>query len=241
MRTLLLSPMPDIALGHMVARRSIYYGSRHFIWRIFYLSLVGVGHKRAQCYCFDLCQKSLRSPHSPTHYPLISVDVKRHAYLSFLCYFDGDRRCFLFALTVDGLEVWTFPSDSLPAAENRAEVWLEEAVVGAHEMGASQRPCLLHVQRLEVISMTCCLRWRYRCFFLRVTWRLTLACYRLRVIVQCVNHHFSHAIALCLDWISHFNFSRACAVLKICPFHFQLGLDRVTVSFRPAARILQSR
>lgn len=63
---------------------------------------------------------------------------------------------FLFVLTVEGVEVWTFPSDKLPVARGRAENWLDERAFGG--MGPplfsppdpSPRPCLLHVQQLEV-------------------------------------------------------------------------------------------
>lgn len=64
------------------------------------------------------------------------------------------HRSFLFAFTVEGLEVWTFPSDKLPAAENRDRPRLDDW--GIERGGTVQypapwpRPCLLHVQKLEV-------------------------------------------------------------------------------------------
>lgn len=66
---------------------------------------------------------------------------------------------FLFALTVEGLEVWSFPSDELSFNERERE-WLDEGRSGGGAVtltpsppplpGPSPRPCLLHVQKIEV-------------------------------------------------------------------------------------------
>lgn len=87
-------------------------------------------------------------------------------------------RTFLFALTVEGVEVWTFPSDDklsekLSEAGRRAgeREWSEEGegsygrVGGALSLSSlsphpSPRPCLLHVQEFEVsVPGAKCLIW----------------------------------------------------------------------------------
>lgn len=62
----------------------------------------------------------------------------------------------MFVLTVEGVEVWTFPPDKMPAARGKAESWLDEHAIGGagtprySSPDPSPRPCLLHVQQLEV-------------------------------------------------------------------------------------------
>lgn len=64
---------------------------------------------------------------------------------------------FLFVLTVEGIEVWTFPSDKDMLPNGREESIFGEGggAVGMALLSPppepSPRPCLLHVQRLEVI------------------------------------------------------------------------------------------
>lgn len=53
---------------------------------------------------------------------------------------------------MEGLEVWTFPSDKPPVAGQREGHWTEEGFTGGEVMALypSPRPCLLHIQKLEV-------------------------------------------------------------------------------------------
>ncbi|CAM9176689.1 unnamed protein product [Ectocarpus fasciculatus] len=78
------------------------------------------------------------------------------------CRFNNDMlvasitSAFLFVLTVDGVEVWTYPSETLPVTDGQERKWSEDSrfvdmgvplLSPAH---ASPRPCLLHVQKLEI-------------------------------------------------------------------------------------------
>lgn len=62
----------------------------------------------------------------------------------------------MFVLTAEGVEVWTFPSDKLPVARGRAENGPDEHTFGGAgtppflSPDPSPRPCLLHIQQLEV-------------------------------------------------------------------------------------------
>lgn len=74
---------------------------------------------------------------------------------------------FVFALTLEGLEVWTFPSDKLPTAyQGDGQPWLEGRSSGGAGIMLSPRPdplprpCLLHVQKLEVSLWACSLFFR---------------------------------------------------------------------------------
>lgn len=92
--------------------------------------------------------------------------------------FDGENACvcsalsclsisaFLFVLTMEGIEVWTFPSDKLPVVGGPAGSDLKDGGLGggggvwtplSSSSGTSPRPCLLHVQQLEVSDrrLTC--------------------------------------------------------------------------------------
>ncbi|CAM9297879.1 unnamed protein product [Laminaria digitata] len=84
-------------------------------------------------------------------------------YLRRSCRFNSDlvrasmASGFLFVLTVEGLEVWTFPSDKPPVADQRRGHWCADSRAGGGQGMAlfsspdpSPRPCLLHVQKLEV-------------------------------------------------------------------------------------------
>eukprot|EP00752_Nemacystus_decipiens_P011911 g10562.t1 len=99
-------------------------------------------------------------------------DEHLDVFLRGSCRFNHDlvlasiTRSFLFVLTVEGVEVWTFPSDQLSdKAGGRAGngKWSEESGFGGAGLGTpltlpsvsvsphpSPRPCLLHVQRLEI-------------------------------------------------------------------------------------------
>lgn len=70
-----------------------------------------------------------------------------------------DGSSFLFAYTAEGLQVWTFPSDSLPtSSDGSGHAGLREATgAGAKRpllsLSPCPRPCLLHVQKLEVSAV----------------------------------------------------------------------------------------
>ncbi|CAN0150526.1 unnamed protein product [Scytosiphon promiscuus] len=58
---------------------------------------------------------------------------------------------FMFVLTMEGIEVWTFPSDEAPTVGELEDGSLGRSWTPAmSSCSASPRPCLLHVQKLEV-------------------------------------------------------------------------------------------
>ncbi|CAM9954653.1 unnamed protein product [Ectocarpus sp. 12 AP-2014] len=63
---------------------------------------------------------------------------------------------FLFVLTVEGVEVWTYPAENLPVTDGQERKWSEDGRFGDMGVPLSSpahpppRPCLLHVQKLEV-------------------------------------------------------------------------------------------